>query len=126
MIGKRKALIKFNQKKLMSMVKKVFKETTQEYFEECQKVIEDPNAFPQFPNQDIVDTGALKNSGKLVTKSGKYTAEWKVPYAVYVHEGYTLRNGREQSPRPWTELAKKRMDFDKVLGDKLAKVLKEK
>jgi aspartate/tyrosine/aromatic aminotransferase len=125
-MGNRKSLVKFNKQKVVNMVKKAFKETTQQYFEECQKVIKDPNAFTQFPNQDIVDTGALRDSGKIIAKQGNYKAIWTMDYAVYVHEGYTKRNGGIQPARPWTELARDRMNFDEVLGSKLDGILKKK
>jgi len=124
MPSNRKSLIKFNKQKIANLVKRAFKETTTQYFEECQRVISDSNAFPEFPNQDIIDTGTLKASGKVFQSDGKFEAVWTAPYAIYVHEGYTLRNGKQQKGRPWTEKARETINLEQAIGEKLAKILK--
>lgn len=114
-----KKIIKFDKQKISNLIQQSFRQTTAQYFAECQKVISDKNAFPDFPNQDIVDTGALKSSGQIVQQDGQTQLSWDVPYALQVHEGYTLRNGKQQKARPWTKVALTKMDFLKVFKDNL-------
>lgn len=101
-----------NIKKLGAIAEKVFRQTCEELGEEYRKVIEDPNAFPGFKDQDIVDTGALRDSQRLTfAKDGSAEFSWPVPYSVYVHQGYTLKNGNKQPGRQWTVEGNKRFRF---------------
>lgn len=70
--------------------------------------------FEGFPG-DIVDQGYLAGS-KSVKLSGPYRriisyGDNSAPYALFVHEGYTLRNGREQPGRPWITEAIRDVDL---------------
>lgn len=70
------------------------------------RVITSPRNWAGFGNRDIVDTGQLRSSQQLVfTKPLEAIYSWPVEYAVPVHEGYTLRNGRFVQGRPWTRTA---------------------
>lgn len=95
---------------LSRAVNEAFEEVVNGLGEEFKKVIQDENAFPDnFPGRDIVDTGALLANQKIEIKApGVAEYNWGVDYAIYVHEGYTLRNGRRQPARPWTRVAIKR------------------
>lgn len=90
---------------------------------EFTDIITETGAFPSHPDRDIVDTGALRASQRLDFKApGNAEFSWPVAYALYQHEGYTLRNGTEYQGRPWTKLGLERFDFNGVYG----KLLKAK
>lgn len=76
------------------------------------EVISEPRQWQGWSGaRDIVDTGQLRASQQLVfTKPLEAVYSWSTEYAVYVHEGYTLRNGREVSGRPWTQTAIQEFD----------------
>jgi hypothetical protein len=91
---------------------------------EFTEIISEPGAFPDFPDSDIVDTGALRASQQLeFVSSTDARFTWSVDYALYVHEGYTLRNGKEQPGRPWGTEGLKRFKvqetFEALLKAKL-------
>lgn len=121
------AKVKLGKKVIDSAVAKSFKATALLLSREFVMVISDPGAFPEFPGQDIVDTGALRRSQQL-SFAGPTTAlyQWPVDYALYVHEGYTRQNGTVVPPRRWTTLALNRFDFDKKFEIVLAKNLEAK
>lgn len=91
-------------KDLEKILSTALQKTCHRQGQEYQKVISDSNAFPGFPGQDIVDTGALKGSQSL-SFPHNFQAQftWSVEYAIYVHQGYTLRGGGHQPGRPWTK-----------------------
>ena len=84
-----------------------------------QEVEAEKWTWPNPPSpRDIVDTGRLRDSlnnpqhtgprTPTVEKTGhliRAVHTWHVPYAAYVHEGYTLRSGFFGPPRPWTKPA---------------------
>ncbi|MFM6206120.1 hypothetical protein, partial [Planktothrix sp.] len=91
------AVFLWNPGILQSAIDKAFKEVVQGLNNEFKEVIKDKNAFENFPGQDIIDTGELLKNQKLnITKPGEANYEWGTDYALYVHEGYTLRNGKRQ------------------------------
>ena len=79
---------------------------------EIDKIIESPGMFDDFPMSDIVDTSALLDKQGIKLTS-PFTAEYDfgVDYAVFVHEGYTLKNGEIQPGRPWVNLALQNYNF---------------
>lgn len=84
------------------------------------QIISKPGAFSGFPG-DIVDTGALRAS-KDVQVSGPYVrilsyGGTAAPYALFVHEGYTLRDGSQQPGRPWLRQAQEELDIDAVFTE---------
>lgn len=88
------------------------------------QVISDPNAFPEFPGQDIVDRGELRASQQLrFIKPEVGQFDWSVDYGIHVLTGYTLRNGTTQPGRDWIKLGLEQFDlqatFGKLLGSKL-------
>jgi len=77
------------------------------------KVIVTPGFFPEYSG-DIVDTGALKDSQELRLKGGlSVDFRWTVPYASYVHEGYTHISGKVMPGRPWTDYGLNLFDLSK-------------
>ena len=88
------------------------------------EVVAEKWTWPRPPSpRDIVDTGRLRDSLNNPSQTGPRTPPveeiggrlvamhiWHVPYAVFVHEGYTLRNGFVGPARPWTETAIKSFD----------------
>ncbi len=75
--------------------------------------------------RDIVDTGQLRASQQVeFVSDSEAQFSWNVEYALYVHEGYQLRNGREVSGRPWTTKGLKRFNPQKVFETLLAAKLK--
>lgn len=85
--------------------------------ERFKEIIRTPGVFDGFP-QDIVDTGALLRSQKMtIVGIGIVRWDWDVDYAIFVHEGYTLRNGMEQQGRPWTKIALEGLDLPQLFAN---------
>ena len=100
-IIKEKLLIQAAQLALDRTAKSLLKTATE--------VIEEVGAFPDFPDSDIVLSGATRDSGQVVkTDTNTRELRWTEDYDIYVHEGYTLRNGRKQEGRAWTKEAIRR------------------
>lgn len=103
--------IKVN-KKFIEHNRIAFKKTIEELGQAYQDVISDPNAFSQFPGQDIIDTGVLKRSQRMeAVRVDQYKISWDVSYANYVRSGYTLRNGDRQPGRDWVKEGNRRFDY---------------
>lgn len=103
--------VNFNGAALRGAALRAFERTMRQLGQDFQNVIEEVGAFPDFPQSDIVDTGALKNSQTITFPSpGTVVFEWPVEYAPYVHDGYTLKNGAQQPGRPWTAIGLDRFD----------------
>lgn len=78
---------------------------------EFTRVITEPRSWDGFGVRDIVDLGQLRASQQVVfTKPLEAVFSWPIEHAVYVHEGYTLQNGREIEGRPWTQIALQEFD----------------
>lgn len=106
-----KPTVFFNGQALRGAALRAFEKTMNELGMVFQEVISEVGAFPEFPQSDIIDTGALKKSQKLSFPTpGSVMFEWPVEYAPYVHEGYQLRNGAFQPGRPWTTYGLNRFD----------------
>lgn len=105
-------------------VKTAFKDTALLLAAENTKAISEVGAFGSHPDSDIVDTGRLRSSQQL-DFTGDTTADlsWPVEYALYVHEGYVLRNGRVVIGRPWSELARDRLDVQRTFSTLLEEEL---
>lgn len=94
---------------LIAACVRAFRRTMEDLGATYKEVIEEVGAFPGFPSSDIVDTGDLRDSQKMEWVGiAKARFSWDVPYALYVHEGYTLRSGGHQPGRPWTKEAHRR------------------
>ena len=79
------------------------------YGQRCTEVISEPGAFSS--PEDIVDTGNLRASQQVNKVSDtEWILSWGADYSLYVHNGYTLRNGTEVEGRPWTKEAEKRLN----------------
>jgi hypothetical protein len=101
---------------LAKSIDATFREIVDDLGEEFKEVIEDKSAFPEFSGEDIIDTGELLKNQKLnIIKSGEANYEWGVPYAIYVHEGYTKKNGQRHPGRPWTQEAIRRYNNRKKI-----------
>lgn len=95
---------------------------------EMEETITDPNAFPElgFVDQDIVDTGRLRDSQKVNVKDRKVSFAWDphspengYAYAPAVYSGF-LAFGKKWIPgRRWPEKAVDRLDVPEVLRGKL-------
>lgn len=93
-----------------------FRDTMQLLGREFTAVITEVGAFPGFPDSDIIDTGDLKARQQADIQDTSATFTWPVDYSLYVHEGYTLRNGQTQPGRPWTRAALQRFDLQAKYG----------
>lgn len=103
------AVFLWNPGILQGAIDKAFKEVCDGLNNEFKEVIADKNAFENFPDQDIIDTGELLKNQKLIIKNpGEANYEWGVDYALEVHEGYTKKNGTRTMGRPWTQVAIRR------------------
>ncbi len=110
--------------KLTKAAQSAFKETVLLMGTKFTEVISEPGAFDGFPG-DIVDTGRLRASQQTdFISPNEAQISFNVEYAIFVHEGYTLRNGGSQPGRPWTSEGLKRFDAQKAFGLLLAAKLK--
>lgn len=50
-----------------------------------------------------VDTGSLKDSQATIVTDTTITTTWESDHAVYIHEGYSRKNGSRVEGRPWTK-----------------------
>jgi hypothetical protein len=94
--------------------KAAFKDACYFVHTEIIKTISDPNAFPDFPGQDIVDTGVLRASQQppeFNSDGTEATFRNTADYAYWVYNGYTKRNGEEQPGRPWIDATLERVNF---------------
>ena len=111
------ARISLNVKKINPIIAKSFRATALLLSREFTMVISDPGAFPEFPGQDIVDTGALRRSQQVGFPSPTTALyQWPVEYALYVHEGYTRQNGTVVPARRWTQEGLRRFDFQGTIN----------
>lgn len=114
-----------NSRLILNAARKAIKPTADHILAKSKEVIEEEGAFPAFPDRDIVDTGALRDSGiALKITDDRYQLSWQRDYAIYVHEGYTLRNGNQQKGRPWTKEGVKRAKPIEFFVKELKKELK--
>lgn len=111
------ATVKIDSAKITKAVKGAFRDACFITHRDIVQVISDPNAFPLFPGQDIIDIGILKGNQQppeLSADGTKATFRNTAEYALYVYLGYRLRNGGTQPGRPWMAEALKRSDFQKT------------
>ena len=78
----------------------------------------------QWPNppspRNIVDTGRLRGSQQLTFPTpGTALFAWPVDYALFVHEGYTMKNGATFPGRPWTQVALQDFDVSRTMSQLL-------
>lgn len=105
---------------LEASASKALAKTTQAYERKCTQLISQNGAFAGFPG-DIVDTGALRASKEVradgpLARTVSY-GNTAAPYALFVHEGYTLRSGREQPGRPWLRRAEEELDLQGIFTE---------
>lgn len=93
-----------------------FKETAFLLGQEFTRVITEPRTWDGFEGaRDIVDSGQLRSSQQIVFPDPMAAVySWPVEHAIYVHQGYTLRNGREIQGRPWTTIATQEFDVQQA------------
>lgn len=111
-------------------IDKAWNEVLEEVDQEFDNVIEDPNAFASsgFVDQDIIDTGNLKDSKETVIENNKLTCQWNAkdpetgyPYPPLVQAGGFF--GKKYLPgRDWPEEAMQRIDPAKALSERLNKM----
>ena len=75
--------------------------------------------------RDIVDSGRLRASQTVRQVSEtQFEVSWPVEYAMQVHEGTKLKDGREWPARPWTQTALENVDaksyFETILRRELS------
>lgn len=98
------------------------KSFTQRYFELATAIIENERFWKDWetsnPYRDIVDTGDLKNSGRIIQNSETgFTVAWFTDYVTFVYFGYYLLDGRRIPPRKWAELVIAENDLFKIWFD---------
>lgn len=119
------ASVKVNSKKLRRKAEKAFKKTCFRLGRSFTQVISEPGAFPEFPGQDIVDTGRLRASQQLDFLSPGYARfSWNTAYAAFVLRGYQKRNGQRQPGRNWVAEGLRRADIDRVFKEEVSKEFK--
>lgn len=97
-----------------------FKDTAFLLGREFTRVITEPRTWDGFEGaRDIVDRGQLRSSQQVVfTGPTEAVFSWNTEYAAPVHEGYTLRNGKEVKGRPWTQIAIQEFDVQQVFAQR--------
>jgi len=111
-----------SNKILDGLVVKAFKRTCDKLAIKMTEIIEREGEYsPPFPaGRDIVDTGALKDSQSIeYLKPTHARFHYDTHYALYVHEGYTLKNGTRQPGRPWTWDSVDELDVQKTFEEEL-------
>lgn len=118
-------MITLNTKALDTALSKAFQQTCDRVNSELKSAIVDPIwDYPRQPSpRDIVDTGALRDSQQMVVEDTHAEWTWDVPYAIFVHEGVTLRSGTVIPPRRWTQFAVDNINVPEIFADSLAKEL---
>lgn len=111
---------------ILKAAAKALNKTAQAYERKTVQLISKPGAFSGFPG-DIVDTGLLRAS-KDVRKDSEFAVTISyggtaAPYALFVHEGYTLRDGSQQPGRPWLRQAETELDLEGIFTEALARAL---
>lgn len=98
---------------------KAFQETALILGREFTRVITEPRYWKAFDDvRDIVDLGQLRSSQRVVFNNPTTALfSWNTEYAVYVHEGYTLRNGTVVQGRPWTQIAIQEFDLQSQFAE---------
>ena len=119
-----------NSSSIRKIVKEAFAVVVAELNEEFDRVIEDPNEFQDlgFIDQDIIDTGRLKNS-KIVNASDlQVTWSWEpispengYSYASAVYHGFFAYGKKYIPGRRWTDRAVARIKPLKKLEKELNK-----
>lgn len=107
---------------LDAAIAKAFQTTCLSLDSELKSAIVDPIwDYPRSPSpRNIVDTGALRDSQQMLVEGNEATWTWDVPYALYVHEGVTLRSGTVIPPRRWTQFAVDETNIPEVFARALA------
>ena len=119
-------------KRLKKDVKKIYADAIAKYNLEVDRVIEDPNEFANlgFLEQDIVDTGRLRDS-KIIETQGELSTRFSwdpidpetgYHYASAVFWGFNAYGGSKFIPgRPWSERAVYNIDPVNYISDRLKK-----
>ena len=118
--------------KFKAQIADAFATTIATIDEEMDAVIEDSNEFSDlgFDDQDIVDTGRLRDSKLLnvQTEDDGITAEWTwnphdpetgYAYAMAVYAGFNAFGKKQIPGRPWPERAIERVDVLKSLATEM-------
>lgn len=109
--------ITLNKQLLNQRLSKAFKRTSDRLGQKMTEIIEREGGYsPPFPpGRDIVDTGNLKDSQSIDYVTPFQTVyHYDANYSLYVHEGYTLRNGKTQPSRPWMWDSINELDIEKT------------
>lgn len=109
--------LKINLAALDAAIEEQLKVATTRYAAIATQIITQARDWEDLGNRDIVETGQLRASQRIDRLSAtEYRLFYTANYATWVHEGYTMRNGRRIVGRPWLTLAK----------DQLLRELKQK
>lgn len=110
-------------RELEQKIEQAFHQTALQFNAELTKVISEPGAFPGYDG-DLVDTGAFRAS-QLVLFPTTLLAEyiWGVNYAVFLHEGFTKKNGQKTLGRPWTWVCLRRFNWEQRFSENLKRIL---
>lgn len=104
-----------NRTKIDQAAKRAFADLAELAEAKMVQVISEERTWPGFADaRDIVDTGLLRNNRGLAINGLTAVYFFSQEYALYVHEGYTLRNGRNVPGRPWTTIALQEINVAKT------------
>lgn len=117
--------VSLNFKRVTTAAEQAFKESCFLLGRSFTETISEVGAFPSHPDRDLVDTGQLRASQRVdFPRRGEALFSWSTDYALYQHEGYTLRSGQEWQGRPWTREGLSRFDLQKTYETLLKEKLK--
>lgn len=96
-------------RELRKRINKALIETGKELGEAYRRTIEDESSFNT--GEDLVYTGALRDSQRIKVSLSTVEFSWDVPYAEYVRVGYTLINGKFVTGRDWVDKTNRDFNF---------------
>jgi hypothetical protein len=86
------------------------------------RVITTPRNWGEpYGRRDIVDKGTLRGSQRADVDGRTGRITWGVKYALYQHEGYTLRNGRRMPGRPFARVGLNEFDLPTRVAERFRK-----
>ena len=118
------AKVRIDRRALNDPLERAFRQTMFRLGRSFTEVISDPNAFSNFPGQDLVDKGQFRASQRLnFPAPGKALFSWNVDHAIYLLKGWQTRSGTKVEGRNWITEGIKRCNTDATFKEEIRKQL---
>ena len=98
---------------LLAAIKAAVPDIAQRLHQEYQEQITEVGA---------VKSGNLRDSQVTAVTDTTITTTWEADYAVYVHEGYSRKNGSRVEGRPWTKPVVDNIEASPAIADIAQKI----